>query len=360
MLTNEWVWRSPIFGGVVRLADYYPVAEGAEASVDKLRLLVEKGYSIVVYPEGTRSPDAVMKRFHKGAFYLAEQLGLDVLPVVLHGTAYTMSKGDFLLKNGVITAKYLPRIRQDDKNWGEGYAARTKQISRYFKQQYEVLRRETEIPSYFRQLLVYNYIYKGPVLEWYMRIKTRMENNYALFHQLVPEKGRIMDIGCGYGFMPYMLQFLAPERSITGLDYDEDKIATARHAYLRNDKLEFVHADVTQYTFDRHNAFIISDVLHYLQPQEQEQLLKQCLQQLEPGGVIIVRDGDADLGKRHEGTRLTEFFSTRLLGFNKTKQQLSFFSGAHLRQLVAQMGASIEQIDNTKYTSNVIFVIRQQ
>ncbi|WP_217604084.1 trifunctional MMPL family transporter/lysophospholipid acyltransferase/class I SAM-dependent methyltransferase [Chitinophaga sp. GbtcB8] len=360
LLTNEWVWRSPVFGAVVRLAEYYPVAEGAEASVDRLRGLVEQGYSIVVYPEGTRSPDPVIRRLHKGAFYLAEQLGLDVLPVLIHGTAYTMSKSDFLLKNGVLTAQYLPRITQEDKSWGEGYAARTKSISRYFKQQYEALRSSVETPAYFREQLIYSYIYKGPVLEWYMRIKTRMENNYTLFHSLVPEKGRILDIGCGYGFMSYMLHFLSAERTVTGVDYDEDKITTANHCYLKNDKVNFECADVVSYTFGQHDAFIISDVLHYLQPQEQEQLLHRCLQQLAPGGVIIVRDGDADMSKRHEGTRLTEFFSTRLLGFNKTKQQLSFFSGQHLKQLIEKMGASLEQIDNTKYTSNVIFVIKQK
>ncbi|GAA0541276.1 trifunctional MMPL family transporter/lysophospholipid acyltransferase/class I SAM-dependent methyltransferase [Chitinophaga japonensis] len=357
LLTNEWVWRSPVFGAVVRLAEYYPVAEGVEASVDKLRGMVEQGYSIVIYPEGTRSPDPVIKRFHKGAFYLAEQLGLDILPVLIHGTAYNMSKGDFLLKNGTITAKYLPRIHPQDADWGEGYAARTKKISRYFRQQYEALRQELETPAYFREQLIYNYIYKGPVLEWYMRIKTRLEKNYALFHCLLPEKGRIMDIGCGYGFMSYMLHFLAVERIITGVDYDEDKIAAAQHCYLKNDKLDFVHADIVNYTFGKQDAFIISDVLHYLQPEEQAQLLQRCLDQLEPGGVIVVRDGDAGLDKRHQGTRLTEFFSTRVLGFNKTKQQLSFFSAARLRQLVTDMGASLEEIDQTKYTSNVVYVI---
>lgn len=358
LLTNQWVYNSPLFGYVVKMADYYPVAEGAEASIDKLRDRVENGYSIVIYPEGTRSPDAQIKRFHKGAFYLAEELNLDIIPVVLHGTAYTMSKGDFLLKNGTVTQKILPRIKRDDARWGDNYSTRTKLVSRYFRQEYEQMRRSIETPAWWREQLVYQYIYKGPVLEWYMRIKTKLENNYALFHELLPEKGKIMDIGCGYGFMSYMLHFLSPERTVLGVDYDEDKIATAQHCYIRNEHVRFEAADITQYNLPNQDAFVILDVLHYLQPEAQEKLLRQCLQKLNPGGVIVVRDGDADLTERHKGTRLTELFSTRLLGFNKTGNKLSFFSSSTLRSIVEKSGGTVEQIDNTKFTSNVIFIIK--
>ncbi|MBW8684069.1 trifunctional MMPL family transporter/lysophospholipid acyltransferase/class I SAM-dependent methyltransferase [Chitinophaga rhizophila] len=360
LLTSDWVWNSPVFGAVVRMADYYPVAEGAEGSIEKLRRKVAEGYSIVVYPEGTRSVDASVKRFHKGAFYIAEQLGLDILPIMLHGTAYTMSKNDFLLKDGTITVQYLPRIKAGDDSWGEGYAARTKQVSRYFKAAYEKLRSETETPAYFRQQLIYSYIYKGPVLEWYMRIKTKLEGNYALFDQLLPKKGRILDIGCGYGFMSYMLHWLSADREVKGLDYDEEKITTAQHCYLRNEKVSFAHADITNYTFGQYDAYVISDVLHYLQPHEQEKVLSACIGQLNDNGVIIVRDGDSDLEKRHEGTKLTELFSTKLIGFNKTKDKpLSFFSSSRMREIVAANGAVMEQIDNTRYTSNVIFIIKK-
>jgi 1-acyl-sn-glycerol-3-phosphate acyltransferase len=360
LLTNQWVWRSPVFGAVVRLADYYPVAEGAEGAIDKLRQRVEQGYSIVVYPEGTRSPDPAIKRFHKGAFYIAAQLGLDILPMVIHGTAYTMSKGDFLLKDGLVTVKYLPRITPQDTTWGDNYSARTKSISRYFKQQYELLRAETEVPKYFREQLKYNFIYKGPVLEWYMRIKTKMENNYQLFHELLPLQGRILDIGCGYGFMDYMLAWTAPGRNITGIDYDEDKIATASHCFKRPANLQFIHGDIAATPFEVYDAFILSDVLHYLSSEEQETLLQQCIERLSPDGVIVIRDGDSDRAKRHEGTRFTEFMSTRVIGFNKTKRkQLSFFSAAHVRGLVNKYGAVAEEIDNTRYTSNVIFVIKK-
>ncbi|UYQ93894.1 1-acyl-sn-glycerol-3-phosphate acyltransferase [Chitinophaga horti] len=360
LLTNEWVWKSPIFGAVVRMADYYPVAEGAEGSVDKIREKVKLGYSVVVYPEGTRSPDTNIKRFHKGAFYLAEQLGLDVLPIILHGTAYTMSKSDFLLKDGTVTVKYLPRIPQSDSSWGEGYAARTKSISKYFKKEYEQLRAETEVPKYFREQMIYNYIYKGPVLEWYMRIKTKLENNYELFNQLVPKQGKVLDIGCGYGFLSYMLNWAGPGRHVTGVDYDEDKIATASHGYLRNENINFVHADVTQYAFGHYDTFIISDVLHYLKSEDQGQLIVRCIEHLNPGGSIIIRDGDAELEERHKGTKLTELFSTKILGFNKSENQLSFLKASTIRALAAKHGVSVEQIDNTKFTSNIIFVLKHE
>ncbi|RFM36335.1 trifunctional MMPL family transporter/lysophospholipid acyltransferase/class I SAM-dependent methyltransferase [Chitinophaga silvisoli] len=355
LLTSEWVWNSPVFGAVVRMADYYPVAEGAEGSIEKLKEQVDNGYSIVVYPEGTRSPDGKMKRFHKGAFYIAEQLGLDILPIIIHGTGYTMSKNDFLLKDGQITVKYLPRIAP-----GGSYAARTKEISRYFKAEHEALRQTIETPAYYREQMIYNYIYKGPVLEWYMRIKTKLEGNYELFEELLPKKGRILDVGCGYGFLSYMLHWMSADRIVKGIDYDEDKIITAQHGYLKGEQLSFECVDVTNYTFDKYDAFIITDVLHYLQADEQEKVLSACIHQLEPGGVIIVRDGDSDLKERHEGTRLTEFFSTKLLGFNKTKDKpLSFFSSSAIARIVAANGAVMEKIDNTRYTSNVIFIIKK-
>ena len=149
-----------------------------------------------------------MKRFHKGAFFLAEELGIDILPVVLHGTGYTMSKGDFMLKDGTITIDILPRIKAEDSvSYGEGYAEKAKKLSRQFKEWYNERKEAYESVDWYREQLVYNYIYKGPVLEWYMRIKTRLEKNYALFDRLVPASGRILDIGCGYGFMSMMLHF---------------------------------------------------------------------------------------------------------------------------------------------------------
>ena len=98
-LTKDWVWNNPFYGYIIRNAEFYPVSEGTETLMPKLQSLVERGYSIAVYPEGTRSQNCSISRFHQGAFHLAQQLELDVLPLILYGAGKALpKKGKFLRK----------------------------------------------------------------------------------------------------------------------------------------------------------------------------------------------------------------------------------------------------------------------
>jgi 1-acyl-sn-glycerol-3-phosphate acyltransferase len=358
MFTNNRIWNSPLFGKVIRLADYFP-AEQIESDYSLVEDRIKNGYSVIIFPEGTRAEDGVIKRFHKGAFFLAEKLNVDILPIMIHGTNYTLTKQDQLLKDGQLTVKFLPRIKPGDKTFGNGYAERAKQVGRYFREEFELLRKEIEQPKYFREKLIYNYLYKGPVLEWYMRIKTRLEKNYLPFHKLVPEKGKILDIGCGYGFMPYMLAFTSGQREITGIDYDEEKIDTANHCFSKTDRVNFVHSDVMGFEFEKYDTIIMADILHYLQTDEQKQVIEKCIGNLYPGGSIIIRDGDSDKQEMHKKTKLTEFFSTKVLNFNKTKETgLSFLSGNMIRSMAAANNMSCREIADSKLTSNTVFVLQ--
>jgi uncharacterized protein len=361
MFTKQEVYESPLTGPIVRMAGYYPVSLGGEESVDILKSRVQDGYSIFIFPEGTRRPDGVITRFHKGAFFLAEKLGLDIQPVVVHGTSMTLTKGDLLVKNSPTTIKYLPRIKPADKSFGDGYAERSKRVAKYMRQEYEKLKLEIETPSYFREQLIYNYIYKGPVLEWYMRIKTKLEKNYEVFDKLVPREARVLDIGCGYGFMDYMLHFVSPSRIITGIDYDEEKIETAKHCYLKNDCLRFEVSDAMSFKFEFYDVIILADMLHYLQPDDQQKLIAKCCAHTNEGATLIIRDGNKDLADRHKGTRLSEFFSTKLIGFNKTAgDKLSFLSADFVHKLAAENRFDCREIDNTRFTSNIVFVLTRR
>ena len=361
LLTNKWVWNSPVFGAVVKMADYYPVVEGMEDGIEHLRKITDEGYSIVVFPEGTRSVDGKIARFHKGAFYLAEKLKLDLQPIVLHGTSYAMTKGDFLLKDATLTVKFLPRIRYDDSTYGTTYQERAKLSGRLFRSEYATLVEETETPDYHYERLMYQYIYKGPVLEWYTRIKLKLEENYKLFDALLPREGLILDAGCGYGYLAYMLHYCSTGRTITGVDYDEEKIAVAQHCAGRPEAVQFQTADVRTFQFGKYNAIIISDVLHYLDVDHQQQVMRKAIDALLPGGKLIIRDGNAELKDRQKGTWWTEFFSTKVFRFNKAQPEgLKFLYGRDIRAIAAEKGVSCKEIDNTRFTSNIIFVLEKK
>lgn len=357
LVTNKWVWNSPVFGGVVRLAGYYPVTEGAEDSTDHLRARVNEGYSVVVFPEGTRSTDGRIKRFHKGAFYMAETLNLPVQPLLIHGAADTIPKSTMYLNNGAVVLKFLPAISPADTSFGKTYSERTKAIGRYFKEEFARLQQQQETPPYYQHKLIANYLYKGPVLEWYMRIKLRLESYYEPFHKLVPLNATVLDLGCGYGFLSYMLYFLSDGRQVTGVDYDEEKIGTASQCYARNARVNFICADATRFDLQQYDTIIIADVLHYMEPAQQREVIRKSIDALLPGGRLIIREGNADLKDRHQGTQLTEFFSVKLLKFNKSVNDLHFISGETVKALAFDRECTLEVIDDTKFTSNVIFVI---
>jgi 2-polyprenyl-3-methyl-5-hydroxy-6-metoxy-1,4-benzoquinol methylase len=270
-----------------------------------------------------------------------------------------MTKGDFLLKDGKITIKFLPRIRADDQ-YG-GYAHQAKSIGRYFREEYDHLRCSLEQPGYFREQLIYNYIYKGPILEWYLRIKLSLEKSYANIHEQLPLTGKILDLGCGYGFVSYMMHFASGEREITGIDIDGEKITVARHCFSRITMVQFQCCEANQFQFEKYDGILLSDVLHYLGPEDQEHLLDKCLSNLRPDGVLVIRDANVDLGQKHTRTRLSEFFSTKMLGFNKTNgNELSFFSPRLIQRMAALKNMDYLEKQDSKFTSNQLYVIRNK
>jgi len=361
LVTNEWVWNSPVFGFVVRLAEYYPVTENADENVSRMQDRIRQGYSILIFPEGTRTEDGRLKRFHKGAFFIAEKLGVGVTPLLIHGSGDLIPKGEFYVDRGEMTLKFLPTILPNDERYGTTYSERAKSVSRYFKEEYRKFSEALDTPAYFRHKLISNYLYKGPVLEWYMRIKTALEKNYETFHNLIPRQATILDLGCGYGFMCYMLHFLSGERYITGVDYDGEKITVANNCYSKTEKTIFECSDITQYTIGKqYDVIILADVLHYLDPVNQILILQRVFNALTPTGCVIIREGNKDMTKKHRGTELSEFFSVKLLGFNKSINALNFISGDMIIEEAAKRDLAVEVLDETKFTSNLIFIVKRK
>ena len=359
VLTNKWVWNNPVYSMVIRYLDFYHIEDGYENIMEKLKNRIEDGYSILVFPEGSRSEDSKIKRFHKGAFVIAERLKLDIVPIVIHGAGDCMNKGENHLKNGTITMKIFNRINSTDSRFENDYSILTKSVLKFFRTEYTEMNKEFGTPKYYRNKLMKNYIYKGPVLEWYVKVKLKLEKNYELFNSLIPRDASVIDIGCGYGYLSYMLNFVSEKRKITGIDYDKNKIDLANNCISKNDQVNFIFGDALNVDFEKTDVFILSDILHYLSEERQKQLIEKCINHLNNRGIIIIRDADKELKKRHLGTVLTELFSTKS-GFNKTVEKLVFTSSDKIKGIASANGMMVEVLDNTKLTSNIVYVVKSE
>ena len=144
IMTNDWVWRNPLYGLLIRYAEYYPASNGLEQNLDRLRSLVDRGYSVMIFPEGTRSADLEVHRFHKGAFYIAEKLHLDVVPISIHGAGIVLNKKAWLINSGDINIEVFKRVDADDASFGSDYHARTKAFRAFIATKYACQRQRYE------------------------------------------------------------------------------------------------------------------------------------------------------------------------------------------------------------------------
>jgi 1-acyl-sn-glycerol-3-phosphate acyltransferase len=366
ILTNDWVQHNFFYGKIVKQADFYPILDHLQEHIELLREKKKDGYSIMIFPEGTRSVDGRIGRFHKGAFYLAEQLDLDVLPILLHGPGDCITKGEAYLKSGRIDMEIGERIPSSDTHYGVGYVERSKAFRKMYREWYQRVHEEVVSPDYLRKRVELNYIYKGPVLEWYGKIKMNFEKNYQFFHEQIPQDAKIVDLGCGNGFLDYMLVFLANNRQIVGVDFDEDKILTALNCngyqQFPEGQIAFYASDLMSWEYQHADVYVIMDTLHYLPEYEQEFVLQQAVHHLNSQGKIIIRDADSDLAKKHRGTKFSEWQSTKVFGFNKTKnddKQLYFSSAKKTQAVLEGLGLQVEVVDHTKMNSNVILIGRK-
>ncbi|MCB0793945.1 MAG: 1-acyl-sn-glycerol-3-phosphate acyltransferase, partial [Flavobacteriales bacterium] len=360
MMVNSWVWRSPFFGAVVRYMGYLRTEDPVDDNLQRARDALSRGWSIVIFPEGTRSRTGAIGRFRKGAFHLARELQAPIIPVLLHGVGYSMAKGDAMLKNGTITMRTLPAIDPKEEVFGMPLKEMTKAVSLRFKQAYDTLRSDREDPGYFREQVIRNYTYKGPVLEWYVRIKLRIDRALdQAIHRALPRSAAIVDLGCGLGHLDLALALSAPDRRILAVDVDEDKLEVAKHCFSKPDNLIYQAADLVSYEPPCADAFLMRDVLHYLPRERQRHLLGLLARSLAPGGRILVRDGFDDGTRRHKRTQWTESWSLGL-GFNKTRSPLEFPSVRLLEEVAEEEGLELEELGAAELTSNRLFLLQRR
>ena len=109
----------PVIGWYLKMARYFTVDRGNEESkiemLEKSYRCLQKGISIMIFPEGTRSPDNEIGFFKRGAFQLALQANVPILPVLIDGTGGILPKHGLIIGSGHhIRIKVLDPINPKD------------------------------------------------------------------------------------------------------------------------------------------------------------------------------------------------------------------------------------------------------
>lgn len=137
VLTADWVWNNPVYRFTIRNAEFLPASSGMDAIMPQLKSLVERGYSIAIYPEGTRSMDCSIGRFRQGAFHVAQTLGIDILPVVIYGTGKALKKRGRLLRKWPVHMEIDRRITPEEMmSMGETTRRQASQMRKYYQKRY--------------------------------------------------------------------------------------------------------------------------------------------------------------------------------------------------------------------------------
>ena len=116
----KWVskienFRVPAIGWNMALNGYIKLRRGDKDSIADMMAACERtladGNSIMMFPEGTRSPDGRLRDFKHGAFTLAQQTRRPLLPILIHGTADALPKRGFVLQGRhAISVRVLEEI----------------------------------------------------------------------------------------------------------------------------------------------------------------------------------------------------------------------------------------------------------
>jgi 1-acyl-sn-glycerol-3-phosphate acyltransferase len=113
-VAKDALFRIPILGWALSSAGFIPIDRSnhnsAMRSLEKAAVKIRSGRPLVMFPEGTRSRDGNLAPFKKGAFHLALQAGVPVVPVSLQGTFEAMPPGFYRINRVPVHVRVHPAI----------------------------------------------------------------------------------------------------------------------------------------------------------------------------------------------------------------------------------------------------------
>jgi len=127
----------------------------------------------------------------------------------------------------------------------------------------------------------------------YVRFSILRPKLLSVMDLLLPDEGRILDVGCGFGLFAAYFGQTQPHRTIVGVDPNTRRIALARHVAttLGQNQHSFHVGDVRDAALEGpFDAMYVLDVMHHIPERDQVPVLSRLRDLLSPGGVLLIKD----------------------------------------------------------------------
>ena len=144
MIAKKELSRVPFFGwGMLMVGHIFIDRQNRDKAVKSLDKALERvkkrKISIMIYPEGTRSPDGEIKIFKKGAFVIAIKSELPILPVTISGSHEILPKKSLKIKKGTIKLVVHSPVSSENKTVADR-GELTKQVREIIVDTFEKIR----------------------------------------------------------------------------------------------------------------------------------------------------------------------------------------------------------------------------
>jgi 1-acyl-sn-glycerol-3-phosphate acyltransferase len=121
VILKKEIFRIPVVGQGMRFVGFVPVdrkgVRGGKKSIDRAaRLMRERGYSYLIFPEGTRTRDGRIQAFKRGGFFLALESGAAIVPITISGTYELMPRGTIFPRRGKVDVQFHPSVSMEGYN----------------------------------------------------------------------------------------------------------------------------------------------------------------------------------------------------------------------------------------------------
>jgi SAM-dependent methyltransferase len=155
---------------------------------------------------------------------------------------------------------------------------------------------------------------------------------------LLPDEGRVLDVGCGFGLFAAYFGQTGPRRSIVGIDPDARRVALASRvaANLSLRTHEFHVGDVRSAPLEGpFAAAYVLDVMHHIPSRDQRAVLERLRDLIEPGGVLLIKDITTE--PRFE-LKFTELLDRLMVGWD---EELAYRHHKEWGAMLAELGFKV-------------------